>query len=646
MMYRRDPYRRTMRRTRRTFRNRDGAYSLLILDAGEPAGLIVAAMFARWAFRHRSAFLPFAVTGTAFGLAAFVHPHHERWWITTACVTALATMMLGIPHRLLWERPAGRFTHGLLARLWAACGIDRPAERAYATVIIASVGGWLAAAMALGPFFRPLPQIAGIATVILGIPWWVHRRRRARVRIERIIQAWPSMAEDIGLPGSKIASATGDAWGWTARVILRKGGTAEAAVPKIPAIESGLGVRPGSVRVIPDTAREGRFTLRVIEKDPHAAPIPWPGVTNMSITRPAELGVSESGQPVQVLFLRRHVLIGGTTGAGKSGIVNVIMAYLVACRDVVIWAVDLKGGMELRPWASCIERTAFTPEQATELLRDAVTEINRRAARMATEGKRSWEPAPDDPALVIVIDEYAEMPGPAHAYADSAARLGRAVAVMLMAATQRPSQDAMGKGAVRSQMDIRICLRVRERRDVDLILGQGAFKAGWKAHQLNQPGAFLISDPEHAAPERHRAYLIDDGQIARHAARYAHGRPGRPERPQTAPGSPQTDGDGAARGDDYEWPETALWAALRAAGPDGASVADLERACGMRRRWVYYRLREHAAAGRAVQVKRGYWRAVPPAGGTSGDGRPPPRPAPGRPPGRPGKRRRRGRNGK
>ena len=77
------------------------------------------------------------------------------------------------------------------------------------------------------------------------------------------------------------------------------------------------------------------------------------------------------------------------------------------------------------------------------------------------------------PALVIVVDEYAEMPDEARAYADSVARRGRAVAVELIAATQRPSQDAMGKGAVRSQMDTRICVRVRERREVDLILGTG-----------------------------------------------------------------------------------------------------------------------------------------------------------------------------
>jgi len=79
-------------------------------------------------------------------------------------------------------------------------------------------------------------------------------------------------------------------------------------------------------------------------------------------------------------------------------------------------------------------------------------------------------------------------------------------------------------------------------------------------------------------------------------------------------------------------PETVLWDALSGAGPDGVSVADLEAACGRTRRWVYYRLREHAAAGRAVQVRRGYWRAARPS-----DGRPGPGPKDGRPPGRPGR---------
>jgi hypothetical protein len=32
---------------------------------------------------------------------------------------------------------------------------------------------------------------------------------------------------------------------------------------------------------------------------------------------------------------------------------------------------------------------------------------------------------------------------------------------------------------------------------------------------------------------------------------------------------------------------------------------------GMGRSWVYYRLAEHHAAGRAVQVTRGCWRSTP-----------------------------------
>ena len=203
----------------------------------------------------------------------------------------------------------------------------------------------------------------------------------------------------------------------------------------------------------------------------------------------------------------------------------------------------------------------------------------------------------------------------------------------------------MGKDtAVRSQMDVRICLRVREKRDVDLILGQGSVNAGWHAHQFTQPGQFLISDPEHTAPERNRAYLIDDERIARNAAHCAPNRPRLPDTPQNAPGSQQSDEPASVRADAHGVPEAVLWDALSQAGPDGVFIGDLEAACRRTRRWVYYRLREHAAAGRAVQVARGYWRAAQPPDGPP-DGRPAPRPKPGRPPGRPRRRRPPGGNG-
>src|SRR5208283_149569 len=108
---------------------------------------------------------------------------------------------------------------------------------------------------------------------------------------------------------------------------------------------------------------------------------------------------------------------------------------------------------------------------------------------------------------------------------DSIARLGRAVAVTLIAATQRPTQKAMGQGAVRSQMDLRICFRVREPRDVDLILGQGMLRAGWDAHNLNAPGKFLVSAPGHDSPKRASAYLLTDEVVTETAAYYAGHRP-------------------------------------------------------------------------------------------------------------------------
>ena len=273
----RDPYRRYRRQMRRAFRGRHGGYPVLFPVPYESLTAVAAAAIGRWAYRHRSVFLPFVITAAAFLAAANLHHGHRGWWPAIAGITGLAVFLLGIPRRLVRAKPAGRIAAGLLARAWERCGIDRPAERAYAAAVIAVTGGWLAAAVAAGPTVKPLPGIALIATVVLGIPWWAHRRRRARVRAYRTIQAWPDIAENMGLPGSRIASIVVDPWGWTARVRLRKGGTTNQAVSQLSAIESGLGLRPGSARVVPDPGQADRFILRVIETDPHAQPIPWPG---------------------------------------------------------------------------------------------------------------------------------------------------------------------------------------------------------------------------------------------------------------------------------------------------------------------------------------------------------------------------------
>jgi S-DNA-T family DNA segregation ATPase FtsK/SpoIIIE len=589
-----------MRRHARRMR-RYGLQPMIFISPGDRLPEIAAVVLARFAWRYRSELAPLALAALLALAAWMLHVTHPGWWPALAAMAAASSACLATAGRRM--------------------GLPTRGEQVYAAVTVTAAGGWLAAATAMGPWAQPLPLVLLCGGVVLSVPWWVHRRRRARVRVERLLAVWPDIARAVGLSGSRAMSAVVDVWGWRARFALARGQTINDVIAKLPAIESGLGTFRGAARVLPtldDLAN--RFELRVLYKDPHADAITWPGPSVSTISEPIDLGPFEDATPATVLLLRRHGLFGGATGSGKSGGLNVLMGNLTACRDVVIWAIDLKRGMELGPWAACIDRLATTPAEARTLLADAVVILEGRAGHLAATGQRVWEPTPAMPALVIIVDEYAELAETAPEAAtdaDSIARRGRAVAVTLIAATQRPTQQAMGQGALRSQMDIRICFRVRERRDVDLVLGQGMLTAGWQAHKLNAPGKFLISAPEHDTPRRARAYLLTDQAIGQTAAEHASLRPEldevsllalseRPQSPDAPRGEPRLDAE--------DGPEALLWAALCLARQDGVPTADLEAATGMSQRWVHYRLRALADAGRAAQVRRGYWRAANPDG--------------------------------
>ena len=595
------PTRRQLRRHAHRLQH-DGYQPMIVLNSGDQIPETAAAQLGRAVWRYRSELTPLALVALVVLAALAMHHADHRSWPWLALISLAATAGFAIPLPT-WLR-----------RTWSPLG--RPAERAYAATVCVSAGGWLTAAVALGPATPPLPVLAGILGVVNAVPWWASGRRRAKVRVERKLESWPEVAKAVGLFGSQVMSALVDVWGWRARLRLSRGQTIEDVIAKVPEIESGLGTFRGAVRVYPtpdDLAN--RCELRVLDTDPHADAIPWPGPSVASIKESVDLGPFEDAAPCRVLFLRRHALLGGATGAGKSGCLNVLMGNLTACRDVVIWAIDLKKGMELEPWMSCIDRLATTPGEARALLADAVAVLEARAAMLAAQGQRIWEPSPEMPALVIIVDEYAELADDAPdavRHADSIARRGRAVAVNLIAATQRPTQKAMGRGAVRSQMDVRICFRVRERKDVDLILGQGMLTAGWHAHTLNAPGKFLVSAAEHATPRRARAYLITDEAVAITAARHSPLRPPldtvsrdsirRALEPSPIAASDDQRASGA--------PEKMLWAALSLAPDEGMTVPDLVQYTGMSRPWVYLRLRELLTAGQVVQVSRGRWRAV------------------------------------
>lgn len=571
--------------------------SPVLLVTEDERGVLVAA-FMRLMWRYRSELAPFAATGALAVTAAWMHAVHRGWAVGIAAVTVALSGSLATPPDC-WRV-------GRLLKRWHVVNVT--SERLYAASVVGLAGCWLAVATVYGPDRKPLPAVALLGMVAAGVPWWAHRRRRARVRVERTIAAWPQFAEAVSLPGSRIVSAVVNTWGWTARVALRRGHTARHATDQAAAIESALGVRPGGVRVEPDPHRADHVVVRVVETDPHARPIPWTPLTAgaASVLSPVHLGVFEDGSAVAVRLAYRNVLVGGVVGSGKSGVLNVVLASLAMCRDVEIWGVDLKGGMELGPWSSCMTRLATSPEDAVALMRDAVVRLEDRAVTLAGRTERLWQPSPDQPALVIVVDEYAELPDAASEFADSISRRGRAVAVNLIAATQRPTQRAMGHGAVRSQMDVRICLRVRERRDVDLILGQGMAASGWRAESLDAAGKFLISDPEHTTARPARAFLVTDSDVRRVATEYG-SEPCTTTEDST--GSTTTEASAQDGG-----PERALLAALDSAPDDGLAVSDLMKVTGMSRPWTYRRLAEYAAAGRAMRTRqRGHWRAVRPS---------------------------------
>ncbi|MBP2353265.1 S-DNA-T family DNA segregation ATPase FtsK/SpoIIIE [Kribbella aluminosa] len=586
----------------------------------------------RLLWRYRAELAPLYWLAGCLLAGSWLHKVHPNWWPLIVLAGIAGIVVLAV-------RPAKVLARFPLLERWRV--------RVWGAGFIAFVTQWLTAATIHGATAGPMESFAIIGTGVFAVPWLWREDRRRLTRVRIIRDHFPDTADAAGLTGARMVSAVMDKWGWTARIKLRRGQTYSDVVKALPELESALGARIGGTRAEPVTDDASQFTLRLVETDPHAQPIVWEpravpvvGKSRASITQPVTVGVFEDGAPITVPLLRKHVLIGGATDSGKSGLLNVILARIAECGDAIAWGIDLKKGMELAPWSSVLQILATDNDSAERLLQAGVDELEKRAEFLMGRGRREWYPKFDAPQLFIIIDEYAELSKKAQRLADSISRRGRAVAVVLLIATQRPTQKAMGESsALRSQMNIRFCLRVNERPDVDLILGVGKLSAGWDATKFDGPGKFFVSGPGMDTPRRGRAYLITDADVTETATTYA--RPGsaadqladtagtgRPEsRSQRLSGGPETIGAPAT----VSGPEMALWATLRDAPPEGVTAGVLQDATGKGRAWVYKRLKAGQADTTIASPSYGRWRAVrPPAGDPCRPARRQHRPDPGR----------------
>ena len=177
---------RRMRRQARRIR-RSGMQPMMVINSGDQLPETVGVLLLRGAWRYRSELAPLYLTVLILGASWWLHAAHPQWWAYILSIAAAATFAL--------------------ATFGGRMGIPALIERLYVSTTTLAVGGWVAVATALGPFTSPLPQTLIIGGPVLSVPWWAHRRRRARVRIERKLEAWPDIARAIGLTGSQVMSA-------------------------------------------------------------------------------------------------------------------------------------------------------------------------------------------------------------------------------------------------------------------------------------------------------------------------------------------------------------------------------------------------------------------------------------------------------
>lgn len=166
---------------------------------------------------------------------------------------------------------------------------------------------------------------------------------------------------------------------------------------------------PGRIIVETDGSRHAIVTI--YPSNP-LANMPPPSLQDMLMDRHGRIvvGRHHNGRPARRrLFDPRtgsavRAMVFGTTGAGKSRIVQ----YLLACEKrngIVSWFADLKGGQSAPEAAGHVDWHVTTQEGAILMLRSAVAVAQERMRRYSAAGRNSFLIGDPDPLVSVRVDE-------------------------------------------------------------------------------------------------------------------------------------------------------------------------------------------------------------------------------------------------
>ena len=244
------------------------------------------------------------------------------------------------------------------------------------------------------------------------------------------------------------------------------------------------------------------------------------------------IGRDAEGAPIVAdLAKMPHLLIAGTTGSGKSVMINsIVMSMLMRStpEDVRLIMVDPKR-VELAGYNGLPHLyvpVVTEPKQAASALQWGVSEMERRlkvferigvrnistfnAKQQAGEFERYDNPPAKMPYLVIIIDELSDLMMVAGKDVEASivriAQLGRAAGIHLIVATQRPSSNVV-TGLIKANITNRIAFNVATGIDSRVIIDQMG------AEKLTGYGDMLFSKVDWGKPKRIQGCFVSDDEI-------------------------------------------------------------------------------------------------------------------------------------